>query len=190
MPMAFIDFFKQPWPWYIAGPLIGLTVPLLLLLGNKDFGISSNLRHACAILPNKIAFFNYNWRKEGSWNLVFFLGVAIGSFLAAIVFANPNALQLASSTTQDLQALGIAINGNFVPDIFSWTGLLSLKGFLFMVGGGLLIGFGSAYAGGCTSGHSILGLANFQLPSLIATLGFFIGGLISTHLLLPLILNF
>lgn len=185
--MTILDVLREPWPWYIAGPLVGLTVPLLLLLGNKDFGVSSNLRHLCSAFGSKAKFFDYNWRKEGSWNLLFFLGIMLGGVLAGVWLANPEGLSVTESTTQSLTQLGIAVNGQFSPDIFSWSGLLSLKGFLLMVGGGLLIGFGTAYAGGCTSGHSILGLANFQLPSLIATLGFFIGGLVTTHFLLPLI---
>lgn len=185
--MTVLDFFREPWPWYIAGPLIGLTVPLLLLLGNKDFGVSSNLRHVCSVFGSKVKFFSYDWRKEGSWNLLFFLGIVLGGVVAGVWLANPEGLKVAEATSQSLANLGIGVNGQLAPDIFSWAGLLSLKGLLLMVGGGLLIGFGTAYAGGCTSGHSILGLANFQLPSLVATIGFFIGGLITTHFLLPLI---
>lgn len=185
--MSVLHYLQEPWPWYIAGPLIGLTVPLLLLLGNKDFGVSSNLRHMCSALGSKARFFSYDWRKEGAWNLLFFLGICLGAFVAGVLLANPEGLSVAQSTTQSLSTLGITTNGHLAPDIFSWAGLFSLKGLLLMIGGGLLIGFGTAYAGGCTSGHSILGLANFQLPSLVATLGFFIGGLVSTHFLLPFI---
>ena len=187
--MELLTLLKQPWPWYIAGPLIGLTVPLLLVLGNKDFGISSNLRHLCAITPGKVKFFNYEWQKQGGWNLLFATGVVLGGFVAAVLLANPEALRVAHSTTGDLAGLGIEVNGQFAPELFSWSSLVTLRGFSIMVGGGLLIGFGTAYAGGCTSGHSITGLDNFQLPSLVATAGFFLGGLISTHFLLPLILK-
>jgi uncharacterized protein len=181
------DFIFQPWPWYVSGPLIGLTVPMLLLLGNKSFGISSNLRHMCAVIPNRIGFFNYDWRKE-SWNLIFAVGVLLGGFLGSLVFSG--GLELSAKTTADLAALNVSVDGTLAPvALFSWASLFTLKGFLLMVGGGFLIGFGTAYAGGCTSGHSIMGLADFQLPSLVATLGFFAGGLISTHLLLPFILK-
>ncbi|MFX9050355.1 YeeE/YedE family protein, partial [Acinetobacter baumannii] len=81
---------KQPWPWYIAGPLIGLTVPTLLILGNKSFGISASLRHICAAcLPGKIPFFQYNWKKE-AWNLFFVLGILLGGIVAILFLANPN----------------------------------------------------------------------------------------------------
>jgi uncharacterized protein len=181
------DFLFQPWPWYISGPLIGLTIPLLLRLGNKSFGISSNLRHMCAILPSRIPFFDYNWRKE-SWNLVFAVGILLGGFLGSLGFSG--GLELSPKTTADLAALNITVGDTLAPiTLFGWASLFTLKGFLLMVVGGFLVGFGTAYAGGCTSGHSIMGLSDFQLPSLVATLGFFAGGLISTHLLLPLILK-
>jgi uncharacterized membrane protein YedE/YeeE len=188
--MGILDFLRQPWPWYVAGPLIGLTVPLLLLLGNKQFGISSNLRHLCAAIPNKNPFFNYSWRKEGGWNLLFALGIVLGGFIAAVLLTSPEPLQVAPDTAAALEALGVNVDGNYVPtDLFDPRQLFTLPGFLLMVGGGFLIGFGARYAGGCTSGHAIAGLANLQLPSLIAVIGFFTGGLISTFLLLPLVLR-
>jgi len=72
-----MEWLIQPWPWYVAGPLIGLIVPLLLLIGNRRFGISSSLRHACAALGSRLPFFQYNWRAE-SWNLAFVLGIVLG----------------------------------------------------------------------------------------------------------------
>ncbi|ADI13936.1 YeeE/YedE family protein [Truepera radiovictrix] len=189
--MGILEILRQPWPWYVAGPLIGLTVPLLLLLGNKAFGISSNLRHACAMLPgsSRIGLFNYDWRKE-AWNLVFVLGVLLGGFVGGVLLANPEPLQVAASTQRELAALGVETDGALVPrGLFSWANLLTLPGLVLMVGGGFLVGFGARYAGGCTSGHAISGLSNLQLPSLVAVIGFFIGGLISTHVLLPLILG-
>jgi uncharacterized protein len=189
--MGILEWLRHPWPWYVAGPLIGLTVPLLLLLGNKAFGISSNLRHVCAMLPGsrRVDLFNYDWRKE-AWNLVFVLGVLVGGFVGGVLLASPEPLEVAASTQRDLAALGVAVDGTLVPQgLFSWSGLLTLPGFLLLVGGGFLVGFGARYAGGCTSGHAISGLSNLQLPSLVAVIGFFIGGLISTYLLLPLILG-
>ncbi len=188
--MGILDFLRQPWPWYIAGPLIGLTVPLLLFLGNKEFGISSNLRHVCAMLPNKIQFFKYDWRGAGGWNLMFALGLLLGGFLGGVVLGNPEGLHVSARTTADLAAFGVTVDGSFVPEsIFSWTNLFTLQGFLFIVVGGFLVGFGTAYAGGCTSGHAIMGLSDVQLPSLVAVIGFFVGGLIVTHLLFPLLLR-
>ena len=185
---AIHDFLSQPMPWYVAGPLIGLMVPALLLLGNKSFGISSNLRHVCAMMPSKVSFFQYDWRKE-SWNLLFAAGVLIGGFIAGVIFLSPEPLQVASSTQTELAALGLETDGAYAPlELFSWASLFSLRGLIILVGGGFLIGFGARYAGGCTSGHAITGLSNLQLPSLIAVIGFFIGGLIMTHLFLPVIL--
>ena len=185
-----LEFLKQPWPWYVAGPLIGLTVPALLILGNKSFGISSSLRHICAsCLPAKIPFFQYNWKKE-IWNLVFVFGVFIGGFIAMQWLSNPNDITINPALSAELKTYGIQNYSNLVPlDIMNWKNLLSLKGIIIMVGGGFLVGFGTRYAGGCTSGHSIMGIANLQWPSLVATLFFMIGGFLMANLILPFILS-
>ena len=139
-----LELIKQPWHWSVAGIAIGLTVPILLLLGNKKFGISSSLRHVCAMcFPADIDFFKYDWRKE-IWNLFFVVGI-------------------------------------------TWSNLFTLQGLVFFVIGGFLVGFGARYAGGCTSGHAIMGLSNLQIPSLIATCCFMIGGFVSANLILPFI---
>lgn len=185
-----LDFIKQPWPWYVAGPLIGLTVPALLILGNKSFGISSSLRHICAAcIPANISFFKYDWKKE-TWNLLFVFGIFLGGFLAVQLFANPNPVQVNPKLASELAEYGITNYNNLVPeDVMNWSALLTLRGFLLMVLGGFLVGFGTRYAGGCTSGHAIMGLSNLQWPSLIATVCFMVGGLIMANLLLPIILS-
>jgi hypothetical protein len=182
---GFIEWLSQPWPWYIAGPLIGLTVPALLIIGNKTFGISSSLRHACAIcIPSGIPFFTYNWKKE-TWNLVFVLGILIGGFVATTFISNTNEIVIAAETQKELAALGITDFSGLLPsDIFSWENLFTGKGLLFLVIGGFLVGFGTRYAGGCTSGHAIMGISSLQWPSLVATISFMIGGFLMTHVLL------
>jgi hypothetical protein len=182
---GFIEWLTQPWPWYVAGPMIGLTVPALLILGNKTFGVSSSLRHVCAMcIPSGIPFFTYNWRKE-TWNLIFVLGIMIGGFIATSVISNPNEIVIAPGTQQELAALGITDFSGLMPtDIFSWENLFSGKGLLFLVFGGFLVGFGTRYAGGCTSGHAIMGISSLQWPSLVATISFMIGGFLMTHLFL------
>lgn len=178
----------HPLPWYIAGPLIGLVVPALLLIGNKPFGISSNFRHLCAaVAPCGLEFFGHNWRKLGGWNLTFLAGVFIGAAIAARL-APPTA-SISAHTIDALRAIGIHEFGGLAPhEVFTWSALLTLRGFVCVVVGGFLVGFGTAYAGGCTSGHAIAGLADLQPASLVAVLGFFAGGLITTFLLLPRIL--
>lgn len=182
------ELLQQPWPWYIAGPIIGLFVPLLLIFGNKQLGISSSFRHACAAcVPNSASFFNYDW-KSGLWNLLFVLGVFIGGFLGGWVFANPEPIALSSATINSLSNLGVQDFDGFIPsDVFNWQNLLSWQGILIMVIGGFLVGFGARYAGGCTSGHAIAGLSDLQVGSLVAVIGFFAGGLTVTHLIYPLI---
>ena len=185
-----MELLTSPWPWYVAGPLIGLIVPALLVVGGKMFGISANLRTACAIVaPGKVEFFKFDWKRAGGWNLAFSLGILIGGFLAATLLASPDPIAISAATKADLAVLGITDFSGLVPsDLFSWENVLTLKGFLLLGVGGFLVGLGAAYAGGCTSGHAIMGLADLQLPSLVAVLGFFAGGLITTHFLLPLIL--
>lgn len=183
-----LDIIRNPWPWYVAGPIIGLTVPTLLLIGNKSFGISSSLRHVCAAcFPADISFFKYDWKKE-IWNLVFVLGTFFGGMIATNLLANPNEFVLSQATITDLRALGIQDFSGLMPaDLFSTDVLFSLKGLIFFVFGGFLVGFGTRWAGGCTSGHAIMGLSNLQVPSLIATCCFMIGGFTMTHLLMPYI---
>lgn len=185
-----LEIIRQPWPWYVAGPLIGLTVPVLLIIGNKSFGISSSLRHICAAcLPANISFFKYDWKKE-AWNLFFVFGILIGGAIAVNLLANPNPIELNPKLVQELSGYGITNFDNLVPtDIFNWESLLTLKGFLLMVVGGFMVGFGTRYAGGCTSGHAIMGLSNLQWPSLIATICFMAGGFIMANLILPFILS-
>lgn len=185
-----IELLKQPWHWAIAGILIGLTVPTLLLIGNKKFGISSSLRHICAMcFPANIPFFKYEWRKE-LWNIFFVVGVLLGGILAGTFLTNPNDVVVAESTKLDLEKFGITDFSTLMPkQIFSFDNLFTLKGFVFFVLGGFLVGFGTRYAGGCTSGHAIMGISNLQWPSLIATCCFMIGGFFSANILLPLLFN-
>jgi uncharacterized membrane protein YedE/YeeE len=185
-----MDFIKQPWPWYVAGPLIGLFVPALLIFGNKKFGISSSLRHICAAcFPGHIAFFQYNWKKE-AWNLFFVAGIMIGGFITVQFLTTTQTMNLNPALTNELSGYGIRNYDHLLPvEIFSWKMLFSLKGFIMIVVGGFLVGFGTRYAGGCTSGHSIMGLSNLQWPSLIATVCFMAGGILIANFILPIILK-
>lgn len=185
-----MEVLYEPWPWYVAGPVIGLTVPALLMLGNKALGISSTLRQICAACyPGKIPFLNYDWKKD-AWNLYFAGGILIGGFIGGHLFSNPQAVELAESTTMHLKSLGLDDPKGLLPEeIFNWETLVSLKGFIMIIVGGFLVGFGTRYAGGCTSGHGILGLSALQWPSLVATASFFIGGIIFSRIVLPYILT-
>ena len=186
-----IETVSQPWPWYVAGPLIAAVMFILLYLG-KSFGVSSTFRSTCAAIgAGKTSdFFRFDWRNQ-TWNLVFVAGAMVGGFVVAQWLPNPEPMQLASQTVTRLQSLGVENPGaTYLPeDIFRWEALLTLRGFIMLVGGGFLVGFGTRYAGGCTSGHAISGLSNLQLPSLIAVIGFFIGGLTMTYFILPWLLT-
>ena len=185
------DFLLKPMPWYLAGPLIGITVPLLLIVGNKTFGISSSFRHLCAtVMPKRFPYFNYDWKTTGMWHLQLSLGIIIGGALAALLTPGNYAVDLSVNTIAALKDYGITNFTGFVPiEIFNWSNLGTIQGLIILIIGGLLIGFGTRYASGCTSGHAITGLATLQKASLIAVVGFFIGGLISTYFLLPAILT-
>jgi uncharacterized membrane protein YedE/YeeE len=185
-----LEFLRQPWPWYVVGPLVGLAPAALLLIGNRLFGVASNLRHACAVVaPSGADYFRYDWRRE-RWNLAFVLGIVAGGFLAGVVFRNREPVAIADSTRSALLALGVREFTGLVPaDLFGWSSLFTLRGLLLLVGGGFLVGFGTAYGGGCTSGHGLSGIADLQAASLVALVAFFVGGVLGTFVLLPLVMG-
>lgn len=179
-----VAWLHAPWPWYVSGPLIGLMVPLMLWIGNRSFGISNNLRHMCAIALPKSAgtdFFHYNWR-EHTWSLVFATGAVLGGFLAGIVFANPDPVDLSVAALTMFSHWNVPIAGGFLPPILFDLTWMSVT---VMFAGGILVGFGTRYASGCTSGHAITGLSTLQTESLFAVLGIFGGGLLAAHFITP-----
>ncbi len=185
------ELLARPIPWYVAGPLLGLMVPILFIVGNKAFGISSSYRHVCAaVIPSKLPFFNYDWKKTGGWNLQLALGIIIGGAVALYFTPDNYQIAITASTTDALKTYGITNFDGFMPvEVFNWDNILTLPGMIIMVLGGFLIGFGTRYGSGCTAGHGITGMANFQKASLIATISFFLGGMISAQFLIPLILK-
>ena len=184
-----MEFILEPWPWYVAGPLIAIIMFLLIFMGRK-FGMSSNLETMCAICGagKKADYFNFDWRAN-RWNLVVILGAAVGGFFGAHFLSENSAVAIETETVDKLQALGFESAGKaYLPEnLFSNSALLDPFAVIILLLGGLLIGFGARYAAGCTSGHAISGLSNLQLPSLIAVAGFFLGGLVMVHFLFPII---
>ncbi len=184
-----MEYILQPWPWYVSGPLIAIVMFLLLYFG-RTFGMSSNLRTLCAIggAGKKVEFFKFDWKSQ-RWNLIVLLGAILGGFIAHNYLSNPINIDLSQDTVDDLKALGFNDIGQSLlpPELFSWDAAFSLKGLSILVIGGFLVGFGTRYAGGCTSGHAITGLSSLQLPSLIAVIGFFIGGLIMINFIYPIL---
>lgn len=184
-----MDLIYGHWPWYVSGPLMALTMFALLFVG-KQFGMSSNLRTVCAVAGagNKVSFFNYDW-KSHRWNLMVVLGVIIGGFIAANFMSDGTVVidsHVAQQLAEDYQIDDA--NDNYLPNkLFSNEALTNPYTLLLLLVGGVLVGFGARYAGGCTSGHAISGLSNLQIPSLIAVIGFFIGGLIMIHLIFPIL---
>ncbi len=195
--MNFIEFISQPWHWSISGVAISLIMFILLWFGG-GFGASSNLRTLCAIggAGHKHSFFDFDWKSQ-IWNLVFIFSAIIGGFIAVTYLPSPEPVQISQATQDYLQSVGVSTpqtidqGFGFVPsEIYAMENFLSAKNLFLLLGGGFLVGFGTRYAGGCTSGHAISGLSNLQIPSLIAVIGFFIGGLFMTWIILPAILTF
>nr|WP_321237188.1 YeeE/YedE thiosulfate transporter family protein [uncultured Psychroserpens sp.] len=184
-----MEVILEPWPWYISGPLIAIIMFVLIYFG-KTFGMSSNLRTLCAIggAGKSVKFFDFDWKAQ-RWNLTVVLGAIIGGFIAHFYLSVPTTIDLNPETVKTLGTLGFENAGqSLLPaELYSWDAVFSIKGLAILIIGGFLVGFGTRYAGGCTSGHAITGLSSLQLPSLIAVIGFFLGGLIMIHLLFPLI---
>ncbi len=182
-----MNLLNDPWPWYVAGPIIGLFVPALLIVGNRLFGVSSSLRHVCAAtVPRGVEFFRYEWRRIGAWNITFLVGIFIGGWVAAQAFPGAGHVVVSDAARATFAGYGVTeVTGLIPAQLLSWETLATWRGALMLIGGGFLVGFGASWAGGCTSGHAIAGLADRQLPSLIATLGFFAGGLVSAWIVLP-----
>jgi uncharacterized membrane protein YedE/YeeE len=183
-----MDILNQTWHWAISGFLIGVVMLLLNYFG-KVFGMSSNLRSLCSMtgVGSKVSFFDWDWKSQ-RWNLVVVLGAMFGGFIAVHFMSDASNVAINPDTIQQLSVLGIdAPNGKLLPDaLFGDAVFQNPMSILILILGGVLIGFGSRYAGGCTSGHAISGLSNLQLPSLKAVIGFFVGGLLMAHFLLPL----
>jgi hypothetical protein len=184
---SILDILQSPWPWWVAGPIIAFVMFLLLYFGN-NFGLSANFRNMCSMLGGgkSCEFFEFDWRKQ-TWNLVFILGTALGGFIAANFLMPEVSIGISDATKADLVEFGMANAGDTIlpENIFNFESLLTLKGIIIIVVGGFLVGFGTRYAGGCTSGHAISGLSDLQPASLLAVIGFFIGGLIMTWLIMP-----
>ncbi len=190
MDMSLTQLLAAPWPWYVAGPALGLIVLLLLLVGGKLFGVSSSFQHACAAtLPGDTRYFRYDWKRIGTWNLLFVAGTVVGGILAGVVFPNPEPMALSARAVETFAGMGVGSEG-FVPAVlFSTEALSDWRALTILIVGGFLVGFGARWAGGCTSGHAISGLATLQPASLIAVFGFFAGGLLTANFVLPLLLG-
>lgn len=179
----------QTWPWYVSGFLIGMIMLCLIYFG-KVFGMSSNLSTLCSMtgIGKQVSFFDFDWKTQ-RWNLLVVVGAMLGGFVAVQFMGDASNVDINPKTIAQLAQMGIdAPDGKLLPEtLFGNAIFQSPKMIFILIIGGILIGFGTRYAGGCTSGHAISGLSNFQLQSLKAVIGFFIGGLIMSHFILPLI---
>ena len=184
-----MEYILNPWPWYVSGLLIAVVLFLLTMM-DKRFGMSSNLRTVCSMLgAGKHAnFFKFDWKAQ-RWNLIVVIGVVIGGFIGRFFLSSTDAVAISTKTISALKNFGFTGAGHeYLPkELFAEAVFTEPKKLIYLIIGGFLVGFGARYAGGCTSGHAISGLSNLQLPSLIAVIGFFIGGLFMAHVLFPIL---
>lgn len=182
-------WLRAPWHWSVAGVAIALTLFFLTWLG-RSLSISSTFEGACSLAgAGRITdFFKRDWRED-MWRYSFMIGIILGGFIATNFLSSPEPVAISQETIASLEGYGYSYpemdetGAGFVP-----TQLINFQnpvGFLMILVGGFLVGFGARYAGGCTSGHAITGLSHLQLPSLITVIGFFIGGLIMANFILP-----
>lgn len=179
-----MEILASPWPWYVAGPILGLTIPLMMILTGRQPGIAMVFKATCSIATGKsIPFFNYDWRAD-VWRFLFVGGIAIGGFIGGVLLKNPEPVAITSQTVNELQSAGIVYGNSYLPpNLFSLDALSNWSVIAVLFAGGFLVGFGSRYADGCTSGHAVMGISALQWPSLVASASFFAGGLLMTHVL-------
>jgi len=177
------------WHWAFSGFMVSLVMLGLILLG-KSFGLSSTYRTFCAFMGGgKISdFFRFDFRSQ-LWNILFIVGVIIGGFIASEFFFDIKSIVIDKQAVQFLKSAGFLNHTSKIetllpPELFN----LNARGLIIICTGGILSGFGARYAGGCTSGHFVSGLSNLQLPSLITLIFFMVGGMITTHFIIPIIL--
>lgn len=156
-------FPAEPWPWWMGGLVIGALVPLLYYFLNTALGVSTGFGNFAKLLFPKTTL---SWLNSKSFSSVvnhrfyMMMGMLIGAFSAGRVMGLPV----------------VTIEMGVFSETLQWPIWGNVLWFLM---GGFLLGLGARIAGGCTSGHSIHGLANFQLSSLVATICFLIFGAVT-----------
>ena len=151
---AYRALFVARWPWWIGGAAIAAVVLALVLLENRQLGVSTGCSELCALPRDESA--------RRSWRVPFLLGIPLGGALASL-FAG-------RSPTLAMGGLDTLVGGNVVLEL------------ALLLGAGILIGRGARLAGGCTSGHSIVGTALGARSSWLATLAFMAAGFLTTQL--------
>ncbi len=182
-----LDFIRQPWHWSVSGVAIAAILFLMTWMG-RSFGVSTAFKNFCNIAGagKKYEFFNFDIKGE-HWRLAFVIGAIGGGFIASTFLASPEPVAISEATISHLKDWNIDYpqGGGFLPEsIFNFG---NITGVMLTIIGGFLVGFGARYGDGCTSGHAISGLSHLQLPSLVTVVGFFIGGLLMTWVIMPLI---
>ncbi len=183
-----VEILQKPWHWSLAGVMIALILFLLTYLG-RSFGVSASFKTICNAfgLGKKYEYFDFDIKND-FWQIAFLLGVLLGGLISVTILYNPEPAKISQATIDHL-ATDFGWNypqgdGYLPVDVFN---IYNWKAIVIALVGGAFVGFGARYGNGCTSGHAITGLSHMRLPSLITVIGFFIGGLIMTWLIMPFI---
>lgn len=173
MMAADASWIGQSWPWWAAGIVIGLLVPAFYYLMNAGLSVSTGYGSLikAAFPGTRLKWFkSRQFSDRWGWRLFFLSGIILGAMLANYLSGQP------------LISSGMGI----LTSTLTWPPFL--VGLMLFVGG-LMMGMGARLAGGCTSGHSIHGLATFQFSSLVVTLVFLLFGVLTTNLVRVLLLG-
>lgn len=166
--MRVVNFlFVDLWPWWLGGIAIGLLVPLMYYFLGTALGVSSGFGNFIKIIApsTKLRWLNSEtYKNRFNWRFIFIIGMIIGGFLSARASGMPVITSEMGLFTENL----------------NWAFIIYI---LWFFAGGILLGFGARVANGCTSGHSIHGIATLQKSSLVATVFFLLFGVITTLLI-------
>ncbi len=154
----------EPIHWAWAGMGIAAITLLLQSLANTSLGISTSFENLCALISDS-PYLNRGGLLAGAqWRFPFITGLLLAGVVSAVLGGG-------WQPTWDLGMFDTHIGGGPIVKV------------IWMFAGGILIGLGTRMAGGCTSGHGIFGMSNFEKSSLIATLSFMTAGLITTNVI-------
>ena len=160
------------WSGWLGGLAIGMYAVFQWLVTGNALGVSTGYGNFCSYLSRTGYFHEGEYQIANNWRLWFLLGIPLGGFLAALTSPGEIVVSLSLGAMYD----------SVLPQVLWARGLVLLAG-------GVMIGYGARMAGGCPSGHSIAGLSMLNPPSLLASAGFFVGGIIMVQFLFRILAN-
>jgi len=172
-----MDFLRaEQWSPYLVGALIGVLSWISFVVSNKPIGCSTAFARTGGMIERifrgtkvKDRPYFQKFAPDIDWEWMLVLGVIIGAFLSS--------------------CLSGVFKWRLVPDYWSATvGSGGFVRFIAALAGGIIMGFGARWAGGCTSGHGISGTLQLAVSSWLAALCFFIGGIASAMLIFHILI--